>query len=43
MHQLEEYIEKLEILIPNILKTEDRDSQKFLDLLDRLNKLSVLW
>lgn len=43
MKQIEEYVEKLEILIPSVLKTEEKNSQKFLDLLDRLNKLSILW
>lgn len=43
MQEIEEYIEKLEILIPSILETEEKNSQKFLDLLDRLNKLSILW
>lgn len=43
MQQIEEYVEKLEILIPSILETEEKNSQEFIDLLDRLNKLSILW
>lgn len=43
MQQIKEYVEKLEILIPSILETEEKNSQEFIDLLDRLNKLSTLW
>ena len=43
MQQIEEYVEKLEILIPSILETEEKNSQEFINILDRLNKLSTLW
>lgn len=41
--ELEKYVEILELLIPEIVNSKEKDSQKFLNLLDRLNKLSVMW
>lgn len=43
LSELESYVEVLELLIPQILDSEEKNSQKFIDLLDRINKLSVIW